>query len=82
MVLNVNYEEEVLKILRTLDDSKKQAVLDMAKSLSKHPPSISGKELLDRTKNIRLSDEDAQEMMQAIDEAFNSIEDIQVNLDE
>lgn len=82
IVLNVNYEEEVLKILRNLDDSKKQDVLDIAKALSKRPSTISSKELLDRTKHSQLSDTDAQEMMQAIDEAFNSVEDIQVNLDE
>lgn len=81
-MLNSNYEEEVLKILRTLDDNKKQEVLEIVKGFSKRPKTVSGKEFVEKTQHIRISDDDATEMMQAIESAFNTIEDIEVNLDE
>jgi hypothetical protein len=74
----VNYEQEIMAIVRTLSDEKKQEALDYLRVL-KRPPTVSGKELLERTKDIRISDEDAAEMMAAIEEAFNVIEDIEVD---
>ena len=71
MAININYEEEVLKIMKTLDDDTKKKVLNFAKTVSKRPKTVSGKEFIENTTHIRISDEDAADMMQAISEAFD-----------
>jgi len=65
----VNYEQEILDIVRTLSDVQKQQALDYLRVL-KRPATVSGKEFLERTKDIQLSDGDAADMLTAIDEAF------------
>lgn len=82
MVININYEEEVLSIMKTLDDITKKKVLNFVKTVSKHPKTVSGKEFVENTKHIRISDEDAAEMMQVISEAFDTVDNIEVNFDE
>ena len=68
----VNYEQEIIEVIRTLSDDQKQAALDYLRVL-KRPKGTTGAEFLALTKDIRISDEDAAEMMAAIDEAFNEV---------
>ena len=65
----VNYEQEILELVRTLSDDQKQQALDYLR-VFKRPKGTSGAEFLALTKDIYISDEDAAEMMAAINEAF------------
>jgi hypothetical protein len=77
----INYEQEIIELVRTLSDDQKQQMIDYLRIL-KRPETVSGKEFLERIKDIRISDNDAADMLTAIDEAFNVIEDIEVSLDD
>ena len=76
-----SYEQELLEIVWQLDEKQRQQLLDIARGFSR-PPTISGKEFVEQTKDIRISDEDAQQMMTAIRETFDVIEEIEVDFDE
>lgn len=75
------YEEELLELVRKLDATGKQDILNYARRVVQLPPTVSGKEFLERTKHLIISDEDAAEMMAAIEESFNVIEEIEIDLD-
>ena len=45
MAIKINYEEEVLKIMKTLDAKGKKELLDFVKSVSTRPKGESGKKL-------------------------------------
>jgi mRNA-degrading endonuclease RelE of RelBE toxin-antitoxin system len=81
MAFNINYEEEVLKILKTLDDSEKKQVLDYLRVISK-PQGESGKKLIEDIRKLNFDKESLREMQEAIDEACEVIEDFRdINLD-
>lgn len=83
MVLNINYEEEVLKILKSLDKTRKQRVLDFAKEVAKPPQGEPGASLVKRSSELNFDADSLREMEEAIEEAFNVIhEPKDINLDD
>jgi DNA-binding transcriptional ArsR family regulator len=62
-------EQEIIEAFRTLGDENRRRFLEYLRSLAR-PQGISGKEFLQRTKDIRISPED----LQAIDEEFGKVD--------
>ena len=82
MVLNVNYEEEILKILRTLDDRKKQEVLNYLRIIDS-PKGELGKNLIEDSRNLNFDAVSLKEMEDAINEDCEIVEDFRdINLDD
>jgi hypothetical protein len=66
----MTYEQEIIEQIRLLDVEERRRVLEFARSL-RYPKGISGKEFLERTKDIRFDDD----MIKAIEEGFETIDD-------
>lgn len=71
MVLNTNYEEEVLKILRTLDENKKQEVLNYLRIIDK-PMGELGQKIIEDSAKFKFDNTSLNEMEKAIQEIDNS----------
>lgn len=83
MVININYEEEILKIMKTLDDNTKKKVLNFVKTVSNHPQGELGQNLVKRSRELNFDQESLREMEAAIEEACEVIEDFKdINLDD
>lgn len=66
-----------------MTDAQKQQVLDFAATQAvTRPPTVDGATFIERTKHLRLSNDDAKEMMSVIDDAFNVVDDLDVNFDD
>lgn len=74
MIAVTEYEKELLAAVRNLTDTEKSNLLKQVQ-LRKQLGLVSGVDFLARTEHLQISDEDAREMMAAIEEAFEIIED-------
>ena len=82
MVLNTNYEEEVLKILRTLDENKKQEVLNYLRIIDT-PKGESGQKIIADSLQLNFDDDSIREIEEAINSDCEVIEGFkEINLDE
>jgi hypothetical protein len=78
----VNYEQEILELVRTLSDDQKQQALDYLRVL-KRPKGELGWKVIQHSRELDFDLESLEQMERAIDEAFEVIEDFpEVNLDD
>jgi hypothetical protein len=76
------YLDEIVEQIKQLNEDNQRKVLEYARSLSR-PKGISGKAFLEHTRDIRISSDDLKLMTDAIEEAFEVIEDFpKVSFDE
>jgi hypothetical protein len=69
-------EQEIIEAIQKLDSENQRRVLEYARSL-RRPKGISGKEFLERTKDIHISPEDLDLMQKAIEEEFERVDPIE-----
>lgn len=75
------YEQQIIEQIRDMSDEQQRQVLEFTRTL-KRPKGISGKEFLERTKDIHIDSEDLKRMQEAIEEAFERPSDFpEVNFD-
>jgi hypothetical protein len=78
----VNYEDEIIEVIRTLSDNQKLAALDYLRSL-KRPNGEPGWKIVQHIHEIGFDMESLEEMERAIEEAFEEVEGFpEVNLDD
>lgn len=79
---DIPFDRELIEVVNRLTSEQQQQVLAFAESIAR-PRGTPGKLAVQYAREIALSDEDAEAMMQAIDEACEQVEDSpEVNLDE
>ncbi len=77
----IQKEQVLLANWRKLPPEQQDALVEYVAKLAR-PRGTPGKIFLERTKHLHISDEDAQAMIQAIEEAFEQVEDFpEVNFD-
>lgn len=78
----ISYEREILEQIRDMSEEQQKEVLAFARGL-KRPKGVSGKEFIERTKDIHIAPEDLALMQAAIEEAFERPSEFpEVNFDE
>jgi hypothetical protein len=78
----VNYEQEIIELVRTLSDDQKLATLDYLRSL-KRPHGEPGWKIVQHIHELGFDIESLDEMERAIEEAFEEIEGFpEVDLDD
>jgi hypothetical protein len=75
MMSDKTLEQEIMEAVQRLDTTRKRQVLDYARDLTARPKGISGKEFLERTRDIHIDPADLKLMEEAIEEAFEEPED-------
>ncbi len=70
---DVSYEQEIVEAVQRLDTEHQRRVLEFVKSL-KSPKGISGKEFLERTRDIQIDPADLEIIARAIEEDCERIE--------
>lgn len=76
------YEQQILEQIREMNEEQQREVLAFARSM-KRPKGISGKEFIERTKDIRIDPEDLKLMQDAIEEWCERVSDFpEVNFNE
>ena len=74
--MTTTFEQELLDAARQLDREQQRRVLIYARALRTRPKGLSGQEFLERTKDIRIDPDDLNRMSQAIEEAFEQINEL------
>lgn len=78
----ISYTKQILEVVENLDAEKQREVLDFARGL-KRPQGITGKEAIRIARELNFPKEDLEEMMRAIEEEFERIDDFpEIDLDE
>ena len=78
----IQKEQVLLANWRKLAPEQQDALAEYVAKLE-HLKGTPGKVFVERTQHLHISDEDAQAMIQAIEEAFEQVEDFpEVNFDE
>lgn len=78
----IDYENAVVTAMKHMTEAQKKNILDfVAAQTVSRPKSVDGKTFIERTRHIRISQQDANEMMSAIDAAFSDIDDIEIDFD-
>lgn len=66
-------EQEIIEAFRGLSEENKRRFVEYLRSLER-PKGITGREFLERTKDIRMSPEELEAMERAIDEEFGKVD--------
>jgi hypothetical protein len=74
----ISYEREILDALHKLNADQQRRVLEFAQGLT-YPQGISGKQAVQYAREINFPPEDLLEMEKAIEEAFEQVEDEEIN---
>jgi len=70
--VTLSVEQQIVDEVRKLNKEQQRRVLDFMHALIR-PPTISGREFLERTRNIRIDPSDLEIMSQAADEDCEQI---------
>jgi hypothetical protein len=82
MMAAISYEQEILEQIRDMNEAQQKEVLAFARGL-KRPTGESGKQFIERTKDIHIDPEDLALMKAAIEEWCERADDFpEVNFDE
>ena len=81
MMSDMTLEQEIIEAVHKLTNEQKRELLEHAHRLTQ-PKGISGKEFMERTKDIHIAPQDLKAMQQAIEEWCERIDDFpEVNFD-
>lgn len=73
MSIHINYEEQLLSIVRGLSDAQKQRVLEYAQVVSR-PEGERGSDIIEHAKKLNFDKQFLQEMKEAIEEECETVE--------